>query len=331
MKFNALYILFPAAVLACIWIVRDFSGQSTNTFFGMADTESQMLNFDQDIMILSTAVKAGDVVKKGDTLAVFYRTSLDKSETDRRSDLTQIDTERAARANILAKEGELIVGQRQAKMAELKAEIRLLQTEDSLQTVFRNNIYKDIKVQQNPVTADKIEAIRKEIASVEQQANEQLRVLAAEQQANAAIASVKAGQVQNDLRYIQSERSKLYLIAPFDGYLENLFFAPGALIPAHKDLVKITPVRPNKVIGFIYETADVPFTLGQDVQLASYARPGVTCTGRIIGTNPKLTELPLRLRKFIELRSWGREIYIQLPDTSAYFISEKIIITLPTR
>jgi hypothetical protein len=48
-----------------------------------------------------------------------------------------------------------------------------------------------------------------------------------------------------------------------------------------------------------------------------------------VGSNPKLTELPLRLRKFIELRTWGREVFIQLPEQNGFYISEKIAIILP--
>jgi hypothetical protein len=44
-----------------------------------------------------------------------------------------------------------------------------------------------------------------------------------------------------------------------------------------------------------------------------------------------MTELPLRLRKFIEMRSWGREVYIGLPPENRFYISEKITINLPTR
>ena len=128
---------------------------------------------------------------------------------------------------------------------------------------------------------------------------------------------------------IATERERLVLISPINGYVEDVYFSVNAMIPAHKDLVKINPDAPNKIIGFIHETNEVPLSIGSNVEMSSFNRPGIVSTGLIVGVNPKMTELPLRLRKFIDLRSWGREVYISIPDTNSFYISEKVNITLP--
>lgn len=329
MKFNILYILFPAALACCYWIARDFKGQSANSFFGMAETEPQILNFDHDIAVREVFVKIGDNVRKGDTLAVFYRAELDHTELARRGELTETETERAAEYTLLEKEKALILARQRAKNTELDGQIRLLRTEDSLKTVFRKNIYEQQATPENKLVAEKITALQQEKAMLAAQTSEELRLLELRQKANDAIAGAKTGRSRSELEYLRAERDKLLLIAPMDGYVEDIFFGPHSLVPAHRDLLKINPKVPNKVIGFIYETAEVPFNLGQTVTLASFNRPNIKAEGKIIGSNPKMTELPLRLRKFIELRSWGREVYIQLPDTNRFFISEKIAISLP--
>ena len=60
MRFNVLYILFPAAILACLWIARDFQGRQGNTFFGIAETEPRVLNFDHDLAVRKVFIKAED-------------------------------------------------------------------------------------------------------------------------------------------------------------------------------------------------------------------------------------------------------------------------------
>ncbi len=329
MRFNILYILFPAALAVCYWIARDFKGQSANSFFGIAETEPQMLNFDHDVAVREVFVKVGDLVGKGDTLAIFYRAELDRSEVAQAGELFKTETERAAEYGILEKEKALVRARHQAKTSELQAQIRLLRVEDSLKTAYRKNIYDQLTVPENKLAIEKAAALQQEIAATEAETREELRLLDLRQNANDAIARVKAGQSQSDLRYLRTEREKLLLLSPIDGYVEDIFFGPRSLVPAHRDLVKINPRVPNKIIGFIYETAEVPFVLGQEVTLASYTRPNVKAPGKIIGSNPKMTELPMRLRKFVELRSWGREVFIQLPDSNRFFISEKVVITLP--
>lgn len=94
------------------------------------------------------------------------------------------------------------------------------------------------------------------------------------------------------------------------------------MVQAYRELFKITPSVPNKVIGFIHESAQIPFRLGDTVLLHSVTRTGLGCKGVIHAVSPKMVELPFRLRKFAEVRTWGREIYIQLP-LIIHFLSEK--------
>lgn len=329
MKFNILFLLFPAALAACIWIARDFQGQSGNSFFGMAETESETLNFDHDIAVRELRVKTGDLVKKGDTLAIFTRADLDRTEMEQRSEIAQAETERAAEHTVLEKEKELVGARLRAKTGELRTQIRLLRTEDSLHVAYRKNVYGDLPVAAGKLATDEIAELRKQIADLENEAREEMRLLESKQQALRNVTTVKSGLSQAEINFIEAERGRLLLLSPLDGYIEGVFFSQNALVPAHRDLLKINPKTPNRITGFIHETAEVPFSIGQEVDLVSAARPTVRARGRIIGSNPKMTELPLRLRKFIEVRSWGREVFISLPEDNGFYISEKITITLP--
>jgi multidrug resistance efflux pump len=328
MKFNILYLLFPAALGACFWIAHDFQGQSTSSFFGMAETEPQTLNFDHDIAARAVFVKAGDWVEAGDTLAIFSRADLERSEMGSRGEIQQAQVEQTAENSILEKEKQLALAQSRAKRREISAQIQLLRTEDSLRAAFRKNVFSDLPNAENKVSAEKIAALEKEIADWEAQTAEEIRILESKQRAQQAIASAKISRSGTEIEFIRSERGRLLLISPINGYVEAVYFGQNALVPAHRDLIKINPSRPNRITGFLHEGSEVPFSLGQKVTLASHARPQVHCEGTIIGSNPKMTELPLRLRKFIELRTWGREIFIQLPDSNQFFISEKILISL---
>ena len=65
------------------------------------------------------------------------------------------------------------------------------------------------------------------------------------------------------------------------------------------------------------------------MKLSSATRPAIRTSGQFIYCNPRIVELPTRLRKNPEIKAWGREVYIQLPDSNVFFIGEKIIITIP--
>ncbi|HSF88054.1 MAG TPA: hypothetical protein VLA46_01490 [Saprospiraceae bacterium] len=329
MKFNVLYILFPATILACLWIARDFQGRQGNTFFGIAETEPRILNFDHDLSVRDVFIKAGDKVNAGDTLAIFHRAQLDENEYVRQREMLANETERAAERAVLEKEREVVQARLNVELRELAIDIKLLRTEDSIMMAYRGNLYGSTTPQENRVTKERIEGLQKQMEDLKRQAEEELLVLTAKINGTEEIAAVKANKLKGELSMIGNERERLVLISPINGYIEDVYFSVNAMIPAHKDLVKINPHAPNKIIGFIHETNEVPLSIGSHVQMASFNRPGIVASGLIVGVNPKMTELPLRLRKFIDLRSWGREVYITLPDTNSFYISEKVNITLP--
>ena len=331
MKFNILYLLFPAALAACFWIASDFQYQSVNSFFGIAETEPRSLNFDHDIAVREVFVKTGDLVKQGDTLATFYRAELDEQSLENLSDLQLTETERAAEYAILEKEKELVRTRLSADVRELYAEISLLVTEDSLNSVFRGSIYPDLKPAGNKIVADKLEALKKQIDDLQKSAREEINILESKQAALGAVASARKAGTRAALQQLETEKNRLFLIAPIDGYVESVMVSRNSLVEAFTELMKINPHAPNMVVGFIHEASDAPLAVGQEVELVSFNRPEMKCSGRITSINPRMTELPLRLRKFIEMRSWGREVYIGLPPENRFYISEKITINLPTR
>jgi multidrug resistance efflux pump len=327
MKINLLYLLIPAAAFGCYWIMTDLQGQSVHTFFGTAETEPQTLNFEHDVMVQDVKVLTGDYIKKGDTLATLYRSVLDKTTVERLGNINQIEVERSTKIENLNKDRAVLLAQKEARLSELRAQIHILQIEDSIKSSVKKTIYDNIP-QDNQLLKEKITAIQSEIIQTEKQTQEKIYQLEAQLQANQAITQARVAQLKSDLNFIELEKNKLVLIAPFDGYMEQVFVVKNSLVPAYKDLFKINAKKPNKIIGFIHETTDIPFQLGDTVSLVSSVRQLIQAKGVIIGSNPKLVELPYRLRKFTELRAWGREVFIQMPDTNQFYIGEKIVVTL---
>lgn len=329
MKINLLYILIPAAIVGCYWIVNDLQGQSEHSFFGTAESEPQTINFEHDVLVQEVKVIIGSQVKKGDTLAILYRSELDKTTVDKLANINQVEVEKSAKTETLNKEKDVLMARQAAQLSELKSQIRVLRTEDSIKSSVKTSIYNNLPYD-NQLVREKIAALEEEIRQSEKQTLEQMRQIDAQRQASQMIAQAKITQVQQDLNYVTSEKGKLILTAPIDGFMEQVNVAKGSLVQAYKDLFKINPKKPNKIIGFIHESSDVPFQLGDSISLQSSVRLQIQTKGVIIGSNPKLVELPYRLRKFTELRAWGREIYVQMPDTNRFYIGEKIVLTLKT-
>ena len=329
MKINLLYLAIPAAILACVYIVRDLQGQSEQTFFGSAETEPALLHVEEDVLVQEVFTAVGSQVKQGDTLALLYRMELDRELAEIASDQRRISSDLVSSQELLRQERATIQAKAAAQIAALESEIVKIQVRDSIDERVKSAVYAGLKTDR---TASKvaIAGLRREIELVGEVMQQELNELAVEEKSSARLYQTESKNATQRIDIQDAERRRLVLIAPVDGYVDQVSISAGTPMPAFRDMMRIYPLRPAKVIGFIHETADIPFRIGDSVSLISGVRPDKLVRGQITAAGPKLVELPLRLRKFAEVRAWGREVVISLPPDNPYYIGERITVSLQT-
>jgi multidrug efflux pump subunit AcrA (membrane-fusion protein) len=328
-KINLLFPFWLAAIGGCWWIMKDLQHQSGQNFFGTAETESRTINFDYPVLIQKIYVATGEKVKQNDTLAVLFRTELDRRTTERKGEIYQVEVDKTTK-NALIDSDESIFEARQAtRISELQAQIKVLQSDITIQNNLKEALFdgSDTKIQQNnPTKYQQIAALEESIHQVNQQTDQQRQFYAVQRKTNMLNSTAKIIPAQNELSFLQKEKNKLVLLAPMDGFIEQILVANNEMVQSYREMFKMNPQQTNKVIGFVHESIDIRYNLGDTVQLASSLRPKMICKGVIVGTSPKLVELPIRLRKMMEVKAWGREVYIKLPENNGFYIGEKVMI-----
>jgi hypothetical protein len=162
----------------------------------------------------------------------------------------------------------------------------------------------------------------------EQRYAAQARELNQQKAAEATVFDSKQISAEQEAGFLEQAKDKLVLLSPIDGFVENVFVYENEVAPQYKVLAKVNPKKPSQAKGFLPESASFEYHLGDKVSISSLRRPDKTTTGILIGSTPQLIELPMRLRKLQSVSSWGREIFIKLPDDNDFFIGEKITIRL---
>ncbi|MBP7184555.1 MAG: biotin/lipoyl-binding protein [Saprospiraceae bacterium] len=327
MKLNIIHILFIIAAAGCYFIVKDIQGQSEYSFFGTAETEPKMLSIDEDAVVKKIYVKAGSYVKKGDTLVVMHSSQFDKNRLDFNSEIDNQSIDITNSKLLLEKEKLAILAETNSKIQELNTKIKTIYTEDSLQTKFRKSVFKDV-IADHTSRDTEINAINKEIEALKELANKKIEKINTEIITSEKSNQLKVNQARTKISFQDNESKKLVLVSPIDGYLDKVNIAENSMIQAYRDLFQIYPLSPNRIIGFVPENANIPYNIGDSVQLLKNNMTVSNSKGVIITTSPKLVELPLRLRKFTELRAWGREVMINIPDKNNFYIGEKVTINL---
>jgi hypothetical protein len=329
-RFNILHILWIVVLPLSWFLIRGIEGQSHNTFFGAAETEGQTLNSEYDVVVKELKIKVGQQIKVGDTLVLFTRTNfnnLKQQGIQKNQEIKQYEVEKLSKVNEINREISILDGKKEALLTDLEAQIKILQLENNVQTDLKKILSGNTEGPSGSnIKNEKINVLRDAIKKTEQQIRQQKSLLKTQIRSNQAVLGSKIEQSEQEINFIENEKKELFMLATMDGFVENIFVGTNEVAPQYKPLFKINPKKPNRVKGFIYENSNWVFSLGDSVVLTSSARLDLTTNGIIIGCSPQLVELPIRLRKFSEIKTWGREIYIQLPATNQFYIGEKVLI-----
>ncbi len=327
MKFNLLYLVWLIALGGFLYIAQQLKTQSGQQLFGIAEAEGKNIKVEFPAVVQQCRIRAGQQVRKGDTVLVLLRGELEQKTTLKNTELQQIETERSVKGNMVTKESELFTARQNARIADLQAQIKVIESEISTQNNLKDFIGSG-KTVDNNIKLQEIKTLEEAIRQVNLQTTEQRKVFDNQQVGNNSLSESKAKQLREELTFIGQEKMKLVLVAPCDGFIEQVFVANGEVCDGYKDLYKINPFQPTKIIGFIHESLNMNYRLGDTVSLQSFSRTEVKCKAVLTSISPKLVELPYRLRRNAEIKSWGREVYVNLPIENQFFIGEKVQLRL---
>ncbi|MCC6814997.1 MAG: HlyD family efflux transporter periplasmic adaptor subunit [Saprospiraceae bacterium] len=327
MRFNLLYIFLAAAIAFAGYIIRDLNGQGEFTFFGTAESETRVLNLNVDVVIQSINIKSGQFVKAGDTLLIAYQRKDDQDSIDFHES-NQISTlELANQYNALIREKKLTQSEASYELAKIESELSALKTEDSLNMSYRKLMSNDQQTI-NSNEQNNIEQLNKQLDRLKIFYKRKIDMLNSEAQSIKDY-SIKKNQWRlGSYLFNKSFERNLTVIAPIDGFIDQISVQENSSVQAYRDLLRINPKSTSKIIGFIHENSPIVFQIGDSVMIQSTLRFGLKTSAIIASVSPKLVELPLRLRKFVEVRAWGREVYIYMNENPGYYIGEKVSISL---
>lgn len=327
-KVNILYVFWIILFIIACFLVNNFVRTSQTTVFGTADTEGVILNTEYAVAILKVMVRTGSKVKKGDTLMILIRPELDRETTQKNSDIQVNNAERQSRTQDIDKEIGRLRADFIVKTNEMRSQIQLLESEEKTQDALRKVVDNNKTNNTISLLVEKINALKQAIRIEEQSYAVQLEKLNQTKAAASSVFDSKQNSVNQEISFLQQAQNKLILRSPIDGFVENVFAFENQITPQYNPLIKLNPQKPNKIKGFLPESIDIAYRLGDTIEVYAARRPNIKSKAILIGSNPQLVELPIRLRKFQNTSTWGRELYINLPADNDFYIGEKIIIKM---
>lgn len=320
-KIQWIYIL---AALCMVWFLPQLKKkiQSAEEFYGIAENQVRSYSKPYDVMIQYIKVKLGQSVSIGDTLMIFHPRNLSYKKEDLAAQSRLLDVSRKSAEFEISQEltqvrqqKNLVLENFKIKRDKLISQKKLM---DSLSRLFTSVKTDDHRLGLELKTLDEEMAV--ELMDLDQRIN---RLELSRTQAPAPYLEKKTG-ILLELDRLAAQQEDLVLVADTDGMIGQLDFREGDPVEAYQSLIRIYSTHPNLVTSYIGEGYLGSVQLMDSVFVQSMSEESFQLKGKILNLGSRITALPDRLKKIPELKAWGREVQIEIPQDNNLIQGEKV-------
>ncbi len=109
----------------------------------------------------------------------------------------------------------------------------------------------------------------------------------------------------------------------------NVHVKAGEYLPSFKPLITLYEPNPSQVIAYVHESLLVKVNVGDKFIVQSMQDENNKFEGQVVGLGSRIVEIPERLRKMPDLKTYGREVVIKIPVDNSLLQKEKVKILFP--
>lgn len=324
---NPVYLL---AIAGLIFISKSLLDLDNNnmTFLGFAENSETAINLDYDVEIAKIHVVPGQTIKKGELLLEVNNV---KFIQDIKNNNQQINIIRAEKVAWLAEETRKLKNlelNKEQELASLKQDIITLKSEQELQA----ELWKGLRTIPDSLNQN-FRIIRAKITEKEQDILNKTKLF--DTQINFLKKSIQSGQhpytqaelkFYNEIDYTGKRLQKLQVTAPHDGLVGNVHCTEGEHIDAFSTLITYYEANPNQVKGYVLENQAFLVTVGDTFNIHSVRDENLNYRGILVGLGSRIVEIPERMRKIPEIKTYGREVVVQIPPDNQLLQKEKVVL-----
>ncbi len=327
-KINLLYL----AVIPLCYVLIQMNTKlriASAFFYGFAENKETELSHDHPVLIHKILVTPGQAVEKGQLLMEVKQSSFDLKITSASHDLEQIEVIAQQQKQSLRDRIAQLKARRLTKVNELQAEI------DHLEATINYNqgLLKDLKSiddkninKENTPNKLKLAALKEQLRLAVETIDIEIEQLEKELAVITAPSKVQQEKLKSEIDFYKKEQQKLAIYAPSDGIIGNILCKEGENISAFSTLINFYEPNPTFVKGFVHESLILHVKVGDSLKVSSSLQPEHNVEGVVIGLGSRIVEIPERLRKIPDVKTYGREVLIRIPTENPFLQKEKVML-----
>ena len=328
MRYLNIFYLFVVIIGLLLWRINSSMNKEVVTFYGFAENKETEINFNYSVAVGKIHVSPGELVEEGTPLLDMYRIQSKETMADQPYRISEL---KAKERNWLTeKEGDikLIRTQKRLELEQIANDIQKLNAEKQ----FQSTLYEDLKsIEQTKATNspidDKIKALENERLLVIETFNQKIENIKSELKIGGNPYKVEINRLQAEQAFDAANKMiDIQLKAPAKGLIGNIYCKEAEHIPSYKTLLSFYEPNPSLVKGFVQEDLILHVALKDSFLIRSTKEVNTFCYGVVTGLGSRIVEIPERLRKMPDYKTFGREILISIPRENNFLQKEKVIL-----
>tara|TARA_R110002124_G_scaffold45693_1_gene137932 strand:- start:34451 stop:35440 length:990 start_codon:yes stop_codon:yes gene_type:complete len=326
-KVNSFYV-FIFLMFATLLTVNSFYFKGSKSFLGVTYSKPYKINAEKSGIIKNLFVVPGQEVQKGDQLIEVESPQLNLDIQKLRKEIQLFKSEKEEKRELLNSKVQLLESEKAILKGEIENDVLIIQNEIDL----NNKLTNEITGNTDSVLPDSVTSLKIEIKSIKEKGSLRLRAIDIKIQDIQQENNFDQSQIQSkielaneELEWKLREERRLNKYATFSGVIENVYVKEGEEVESFTSMVSMNPKHPTSVVGYLVGKKERDKKLGEIVTVKSLEQPNLEIQGKIIGFGA-VVELPDILEKDSSLKTFGLEIFIEIPEDNPLVIGEKIIV-----
>jgi HlyD family secretion protein len=321
------YIVWLVVVAVLVFYSINYKG-GEEAMVAQVESEVTAISYQKPVMVRKVYVNPGQVVDSGDLLLEVERPDLDLNFEKKYSEKQQAENGITETEEYYANSLKILTTKYEGNRRVLQAEKEELQYE--MQMVNNSRKRMDSVSSLSFTTNDTVRFNR--IKLIDDQLNNLLvefeiekRQLSSTYQNNTYRYQSELAIIEKELDELEIEKEQLIRRAEKRSTIGNLFVQLNELVPPYKTLLTVYDINPTLIKAFVHERGVENLQIGVKVMVESVNRQ-YKIEGQIMEIGSRITAYPDKINPLLNQRSYGQEIFINIPNDNNFLNGEKVYV-----
>ena len=322
--FNPFYlgVLLTAGVL--VYLLQTPPGNEL-AFYGFTESEETEINYNYAAAVQEIYVRPGQPVDSGEVLLRLLRRNPKDGLADQSFRIGELEAEEAVWREARRQELRQLTSDYERRRLQL--DDRIAATEAELQ--YRTELP---ELESVDVPQGEYQPLQQRLAT-QQREREQLETTYTQDRSDLEeklrIGSQpyrrRVARLEAEAQYDEQQQvEEVLLRAPSAGLVGSINCREGEFKGPFSNLLTFYEPHSDLVKGYVHEDMAVAVQLGDPFTVTSLKEDGPQYSATVIGLGSRIVEIPERLRKYPTVKSYGREVTVEISADNTFLQKEKV-------